>query len=195
MTDNESDEKKLQHTIKNLLWWNLPIRLQLFFYFIEAICIFIGLKTFTWPARFTWSHLFNNVFIICCFVAIIAFPFFILCFYLYHKRKFEEENWCETFNAKYGTVYGHLKTNSMLLPRNAVIFLYSFFVFRRLIFALVIVFLAHRPGVQIAIMLFTCVVAVGYFATYMPFVEPVYNYLHIANEVTLIILLNMMWWY
>ena len=143
----------------------------------------------------TWSLLFNSIFIICCSIAIVGFPFFILCFYQSNKRKFEEENWCEKFNAKYGTVYGHLKTDSKLLPRNAVIFLFSFFVFRRLIFALVIVFLEHRPDVQIPIMLLTCVVAVGYFTNYMPFVEPVYNCLHITNEVTLLILLNIMWWY
>ena len=162
---------------------------------MEAICIFVGFKTLSWPDRLTWSHLLNNIFIICCFCAIVTFPFYIVLYYICNKRKFQEDTWCESFIAKYGIFYGLLKKNEDLLPRYAVVFLYSYFVFRRLIWALVFVFLAHKPGIQIAILLLTCFIAFGYWVTYMPFEAMVYNVLHIINEVVLIILLNLMWWY
>ena len=92
----------------------------------------------------TWSHLFNNVFTLIGFLVVIMFPVFITGFYFTNKRKFEEDTWCDEFEAKYGLSYGHLKTK--VLPSNVVVFLHSFFVIRRFIFAVAIVLLEHRPG-------------------------------------------------
>ena len=90
-------------------------------------------------------------------------------------------------------MYGNMKTNEQLLSKYAMMFHNTFFVLRRLVFALAIVFLAHRPSIQIAIMLLTCVVAVFYYGTSKPFSSPMHNTLHIVNEVTLMILLDGMW--
>ena len=40
--DEESEPKTLQNTIKDILWWKVPIRIQLFFFLMEAICILKG---------------------------------------------------------------------------------------------------------------------------------------------------------
>ena len=142
-----------------------------------------------------WAYLFNYIFSICCLIVVIVLPFLMLFFYFIRYKKFSDDEWCHSFLLKCGTIYGDLKTNRNLLPKVAMMFLYVFFLFRRFFLALVIVFLAHMPGLQIILMLLTCVIAVAYISTYKPFSSPLHNMLHIVNEVTLIILLEGMWLY
>ena len=91
------------------------------------------------------------------------------------------------FNIKYGTMHQYMKTN---IPEAYNYFVY--FLLRRLVFSVCLVFLTMSPGPQLQIQVLMSLAQMCYAASYLPFLEPEDNYLELINEATVLIVTSIL---
>lgn len=122
----------------------------------------------------------NTVALLVIYTATLAFPFFILIFYLQNYNNWKEKN----FDNKYGAIFVGLrkdKKSSLLYP--------LIFSMRRILLTIVIILTANQLFLQLASQLFVITVQIWYLVTYKPFEEPLMQRLEIYNELTMISLI------
>ena len=133
-----------------------------------------------------WDNIFlvvNNITFFVMVILVFIFPFWAVIFYCLKFEKWEEEE----FEEKYGSVFEGLKKDQ----RSSIAYSFIFFLRR---FALVIIVTVGRKLLfaQIITMVFFSVLQVAYLETYNPSEEPLIQKLDIFNEITTVILVDLL---
>ena len=152
-----------------------------------SICAYLQLFTsHEGEERLMWGTAFdiiNNLSCIILATAVAIFPVFILVFYCYKFEKWESEE----FSEKYGAVFEGLRKDSrasLLYP--------IFFILRRFILVIVATVTQKNIFVQVLSMQVLSFLQISYLVRYRPFEEPLLQKLEIFNEVTTILLVDLL---
>lgn len=133
-----------------------------------------------WDSTF---YVVNNVAQIVFAIAIMVFPIFVLTFYCRNFARWSDES----FEEKYGAIFEGLKTNSRASLAYPIVF-----VLRRIVLVFTAVVTDNLFFVQLASMVLISFGQISYLIYYKPFTEPLLLKLDIFNEVTTIILVEIL---
>ena len=103
----------------------------------------------------------------------IMFPFFVVIFVLNRKAKLKEE----PFNQRYSSLYENIDTK-----RRIALIYCSFFTLRRLINAIILVFLRDYPIFQVQVLMINSLLLNIHLIYNKPLISLNYNKLEIFNE-------------
>lgn len=168
----------------SFLMWNTLLRFFLEGYLELSIDTFIDIRFFEISADDTAHHYVSHVLTMVILLYLLVLPFFIAIFL--YKHSIEELEEQETVD-KYGSVYEGLK-----VKRKQGLSYYVTFTVRRFFFAATLVFAVEMPWLQIMIAVVSVEAVIIYLGLAMPWEEQGINYLEIANEVILMLLLYHM---
>lgn len=137
--------------------------------------------TFSWSSFFEFT---NNIVFLSFSAILITFPVFVVVFYGFNFKRWNDEN----FHKRYGALYEGLKTNKVMSLAYLVIFL-----MRRIVLVVVVTFGDGLLYVQIITMVVFSALQVAYLSTFKPNQATLIHRLNIFNEVTTVILVDMLY--
>jgi hypothetical protein len=149
------------------LFWGTLIRLMLEGYLELSLSVFVSLKNMSWEYE-GYSVLYNNVFSIIVTVMLVSMPMMIYGFYMCNVDEMEEEE----FKVRYGNIYDGLVLDKNPFKRRRALFYPFWFVTRRLIMALMVIFLEKYFWYQIFVAMLCGLINICYLCKYKPFVDP-----------------------
>ena len=110
------------------------IRLLFEGYLELCLSIFVSLTDMEWPDN--GSIRYNNWFSIIMSVMLFGLPLWIIVFYIYNSNKLDDDSFIES----YGDIYDGLVLSNDPEKRRITIFYPFWFVTRRLIFAIIVIY-------------------------------------------------------
>jgi hypothetical protein len=93
----------------------------------------------------------------------------------------------EPFKIRFGALYTNMRTDVFSGLSYSV-----YFIFRRSIYALSIIFLGDLPGIQLFIQILMSLAHLGYTACFKPFEDKTDNIIEMANEATVLLVLSIL---
>jgi len=158
-------------------FWSVPIRYVMQIYLSLSISALINFQVQTWGP---WEDTLNSWGNILMLFGLGLFCFWV--FYVVTKNYGKLEK--PMFNRRFGTLYFNVNIN-----HEFNILITCVFCLRRIIYALIIVFLNPWPAIQLMAMLAHCSFTMGYIMCNRPFKLPLLNGLEFLNEasITLIV--------
>ena len=168
------------------LFWNIPIRVFLEAYLAICMSVMIGLSDMDWQGEnYNGSVFYSNIFTILLLLLMLAFPGFILGWYLSQVLQLNEPK----FSNVYGEAYDGLWISRKHDKRYLAIVYQFWFCMRRLLFAFFCIAAQDEFSVQISFIFVISMVSLAYLVVYKPFEDPLVNRLELINEVTNFVLL------
>ena len=113
----------------------------------------------------------------------MVFPSFVLWFYCKNFSKWEQEQ----FQERYGAVLEGLRLDKRSSLGYAMIFM-----FRRFALVLIVIVFSKQLVVQVTVMVLCSSIQIGYLMSYKPIEEPLPLKLDVVNEVTTVILVDIL---
>jgi len=153
------------------IFWNMPLTFGLEGYIEFAVASFINLHLFHW---ITISDIFNSVACIAGLTLTVFLPPFVLWFLVKNRGKLNQpEN-----KQKFSSLYEGLEKQNVW-----GLYFTFLFLFKRLIIAVVVVFLQGMPWLQIQIVVFMLSLDIIYTGYLQPFNKKFSNRMEIINNV------------
>ena len=149
--------------LENYLLWNFIIRLFIEMSMLLAFCCLLTMKYAELIGFMGWL----NVISAWLFMgAVVVMPFFVLFFYLknFERMNSEDEEIVEEFEDKFGAPMEGLKKEL-----KASIFYSIWFIVRRVLFVLIVLYLYKRVLLQLGLQLFLSLVSYVYLVQWRPF--------------------------
>ena len=133
-----------------------------------------------WDSAFDY---FNNISMFIMGISLLIFPVFVLVFYCKKFAKWSDES----FQDKYGAIFEGLRTDRRSSLAYPIIF-----VLRRFIFVFLAIVTKQYFFIQLFVMILISVGQVAYLTVCKPFEEPLLLKLEIFNEVTTVVLIDLL---
>ena len=152
--------------------------------YLELILsIGIGIASMSWEQE-SFATIYNNVFTIVFAAIALLMPFYTSIFHGWNIDKMDDEK----FSEKFGALYSGLNLDEKDSKRKSGLFFPFFFVVRRLLFFVAVIFFQDFIWGQVAIQFVCCITMVIYLLYWWPFETRLFTKIEVLNETTCIFL-------
>ena len=127
------------------------------------------------------DEILDSIFALLLLTIVGVFPIFTLAFLYYHRKKLRDEN----FKVRFDSLYDHV-----VVEKDYALLLSTFFVGRRLLYAVTLNYLSRYVYLQILLSSLGSLSVLSFYVKVKPMETKLLNFLEIMNEMTVFILFS-----
>eukprot|EP00347_Sterkiella_histriomuscorum_P021584 403333467 len=165
--------KRISTRVNNVLFFGFLLRIGVESYMDMSVDCLLNMRRLIWD---TQSDKFGSIFTLLTLILLVILFLIWQLIYIIKKRKQLNS---EIFNKKYSQLYEGIKTQGHVFP----LFVTTFMLLRRLIFAYSVVFLGEYKVLQLFLMIFSNVLYIAYLFLAKPYDQKSLFYQELFNEI------------